>query len=345
MPKTQKDFTIITGQTVHNTLFSDPKKVLRLIKRAYISHYQEQTINPKSTFLRFTDNQDARIIGLPAHLKGKDSISGIKWIASYPDNIKKNMPRASAVLILNNPYNGQAFSCIEAGIISAVRTAASAVNAANHLALKNQRARLGIIGTGLISNYILAFFIYMGWEFDKISLFDLFPEYSKKFSEANDSENLRIKVSTSLEDVIQNSDIIVFSTTAASPYVYDTNLFKHNPLVLNISLRDIGPDIILNACNVVDDPQHIFQENTSLAIALQKSAKTPLLVKSFPEMLAQKKRREKKDQLTIFSPFGLGILDLVLGRYIYQSAKKTNNLIQINNFYYQTKRYKSVKYA
>ena len=43
----------------------------------------------------------------------------------------------------------------------------------------------------------------------------------------------------------------------------DPNTFKAGQVVLNISLRDIAPEIILNACNVFDDVEHCMKANTS----------------------------------------------------------------------------------
>ena len=103
------------------------------MEAAYRLHASGNTINPDSYFLRYPDKPSSRIIALPAHLGGAVQISGIKWISSFPENRASNLARASAVLILNDAATGYPIACIEASLISATRTGASAALAAEHI--------------------------------------------------------------------------------------------------------------------------------------------------------------------------------------------------------------------
>ncbi|MDQ4009458.1 MAG: hypothetical protein M3228_01875 [Actinomycetota bacterium] len=71
-------------------------------------------------------------------MKGPKHTAGIKWIASFPDNYERRLPRASAVVILNDMNTGFPFACIEGSAISAARTAASAALAAELLHSRKQ---------------------------------------------------------------------------------------------------------------------------------------------------------------------------------------------------------------
>src|SRR5882757_5906320 len=118
-PSSPFSFNVITGQTIMRLIQEDMKGCMSVVADCYLAHDEGRSVNPPSFFLRFPDRPNSRIIGLPTHLAEPWELSGIKWIASYPDNVRKGYPRASAVLLLNSHENGYPFACLEASIISA----------------------------------------------------------------------------------------------------------------------------------------------------------------------------------------------------------------------------------
>jgi hypothetical protein len=63
--------------------------------------------------------------------------------------------------------------------------------------------------------------------------------------------------------VIRDSDLVVFATVAARPHVHEVSRFAHHPVVLLISLRDLAPEILLGATNIVDDVEYCLKADTS----------------------------------------------------------------------------------
>jgi len=106
-------FAVVNGKTIQRIIKNVYTQIISVIEQAYRAHHQGETINPPSSFLNFPDKPNARIIALPASLRADFEVSGIKWISSYPDNITHGIPRASAVLILNDRDNGYPFACME----------------------------------------------------------------------------------------------------------------------------------------------------------------------------------------------------------------------------------------
>ena len=124
------ELSIINGKTVFDIIRAHRADCIQIVRDAYLAHARGESVNPDSYFLRFPEKPDCRIIALPAYLGNGFGVAGLKWIASYPANVQRGFPRASAVLVLNNYEIGYPFAILESSIISAARTAASAALAA-----------------------------------------------------------------------------------------------------------------------------------------------------------------------------------------------------------------------
>lgn len=329
-----RGFFVVTGTAVDSILAASSRETLNLIKHTYIAHHEKRTINPDSYFLRFDDNPTARIIALPAALKGSTPISGIKWIASYPDNVRQNLQRASAVLILNDYVTGYPLACIEASNISTARTAASAVIAARALAGKSANGgRLAVIGAGVIARTILQYFYADDWQFSEARVCDLDPQsghhlagYFQQHFEG------KVSVVSGYREAIEESDVVVLATTASTPYIADLDLFRPGQIVLNISLRDLSEDIILNATNIFDDIEHCLKANTSPHLAEIKSGGRAFAHATIAEVLNGSYRPDETRPV-VFSPFGLGVLDLALGQAVYNTSISEGLATALPDFY------------
>ena len=271
-PKTVPPFAVVAGAQVQQVLQGQEKQIVELVEQTYLVHAAGDSVNPPSYFLRFPDRPTSRIIALPASIGGQVKVDGIKWVSSFPDNVASGIPRASAVLILNDPATGYPFACMEGSIISASRTAASAAAAAHWLSRGRGRPRrIGFFGVGLIARYIHTFLKATDWSFDEIGVFDLSGESAEGFKGylERSGTGARVSVHDGPEQLIRNSDLVVFATVAGEPHVHDTTWFAHNPLVLHVSLRDLAPEILLASTNILDDVDHCLKAGTSAHLAEQ----------------------------------------------------------------------------
>lgn len=259
-------FAVIPGGQVQQALAGRERQVAELVEATYRLHGAGDSVNPPSYFLRFPDRPSDRIIALPASLGGPRPVDGLKWISSFPGNVTAGIPRASAVLILNDHDTGYPFACLESSIISATRTAASAAVAADWLTRGRPRpAAAGFIGTGLIARYIHTYLAGTGWTFDQTGVHDPSPASTAGFRGYLEHSGApgRITIYDDPGPLIRASDLIIFATIAGQPHITDPSWFTHNPLVLHISLRDLTPQILLTATNIVDDIDHCLKAATS----------------------------------------------------------------------------------
>ena len=338
-------FAVISGAQVQDALRGRERQITELVEETYRLHGAGDSVNPPSYFLRFPDRPSDRIIALPASIGGKVRVDGLKWISSFQENVAAGIPRASAVLILNDHDTGYPFACLESSIISATRTAASAALAADWLCASRdgrsrpRPARVGFFGVGLIARYIHTLLTGTGWTFDEIGVHDLSAEHAAGFRGYLEKAGPgRITVYEDAEQLIRSSDLVVFATIAGEPHVSDVSWFEHNPVVLHVSLRDLAPEILLASTNLVDDVEHCLKANTSPHLAEQLTGSRDFLAGTLADVMAGRVT-VPAGRPVVFSPFGLGVLDLAVGKYVYDEVTRSGDLHVIDDFFHELKRY------
>ncbi|MFD7834775.1 2,3-diaminopropionate biosynthesis protein SbnB [Streptomyces sp. NPDC059761] len=332
-----RPFVVISGKAVHDAVHGREKELLDLVEHGYRLHGEGKTVNPPSYFLRFPDEPANRIIALPSSVGGDVAVSGIKWISSFPANVGKGIPRASAVVVLNDQETGYPLACLEGSIISAVRTAASAAVAAVKLSEGRPKpTKLGIVGTGLIARFVHIYLKSAGFEFEEIGLFDHSAEHAQGFAGYLERAGAhRTTVHNDMESLVRSADLLLFATTAGTPHVEDPGWFGHHPLVLHVSLRDLSPEVVLDSCNVVDDVEHCLKASTSVHLAEQVTNNRDHVHATLYEVLTGA-FTPPKDRTVVFSPFGLGVLDLVVSRHVYD---RTADGVAVDDFFHELSRY------
>jgi ornithine cyclodeaminase len=332
-------FYVVPGPVVKRVIDDNKKQVFDAVEAAYRLHDSGSTLNPDSYFLRYPGNPNARIIALPAHLGGEVQKSGIKWISSFPANRATNLARASAVLILNDASTGYPLACLEASLISATRTAASAALAAESISPNPFEGTLAIIGTGIIARTTVEWLLFRNWDFRQIKLYDADPNESAHFSKwLRDQCNLPVTIEDCLADATSGSSLILFTTTAADPYLADKELFAHSPTVLHLSLRDIGTNVILASQNIVDDVDHCLKAQTSLHLTEMETGNRNFVSGTLVDVL-EKRFKLDHQRPRIFSPFGLGVLDVAVGNFVLEAAKSYDGTTELPDFFSNSARW------
>ena len=334
-------FAVVSGAQVQQALQGREREIVDLVEATYRVHGAGDSVNPPSYFLRFPDRPTARIIALPASIGGQVRVDGLKWISSFPDNVAAGIPRASAVLILNDHDTGYPFACLESSIISATRTAASAAAAADWLSRGRSRpTRVGFIGVGLIARYIHTFLAGTGWSFDEIGVHDLSADSAAGFRGYLEQSGATspITVHDSTEQLIRSSDLVVFATVSGQPYISDVSWFDHHPVVLHVSLRDLAPEILLASTNIVDDVEHCLKADTSPHLVEQLTGNRDFLLGTLDDVMAGRVTVPTEGTV-VFSPFGLGVLDLAVGKFVYDEVARSGELHVVDDFFHELRRY------
>ena len=246
------------------------------------------------------------------------------------------------MLILNDHDTGYPFAVLESSIISATRTAASAALAADWLSRERGRpTRIGFIGTGLIARYVHTFLAGHRAGRSTRSACSTCPPTAPPGSTATWTGRAPAAGSpctASAEELIRASDLVVFATVAGAPHVHDPAWFAHNPLVLHVSLRDLSPEIILGSTNIVDDVEHCLKADTSPHLAEQRVGNRDFVDGTLADVMAGRVALPA-DRPVVFSPFGLGVLDLAVGKHVYDVVARSGDLQVIDGFFHDLSRH------
>ena len=331
----KNELLLLTADDVDAVLSDADVSALSAVRGAYIAHALGHTSVPPSSFIYLPAAVHNRIIALPSYVDDQEPVMGIKWIASFPGNVKLGMDRASAIVILNSPETGKPEVILEGSKISAVRTAASAAIAAQNLALVDKPITVSLIGCGPINFTIVRFLRVVFGQIDCVCVYDKSLERAMAFAKScRKHYNIpQTEVADDMITALSFSRLISFATTAAAPHVQDLSMCLPGTVILHVSLRDLSPEVILNADNVVDDRDHVCRAQTSLHLAECTSGDRTFIRATLPEILVgQAVARISPYLPIIFSPFGLGILDLAVASLVSKRARKQGKGMSIPFF-------------
>jgi N-[(2S)-2-amino-2-carboxyethyl]-L-glutamate dehydrogenase len=326
---------ILEDQEIRCLLKGRELDLIDTVRRAYQAHARGDSSLPFSSFLRFPDNDRNRIIALPVYLGGEFNKAGLKWIASFPGNRTQGMDRASAVIILNSVETGRPEAMLEGSTISARRTAASAALAAKHFHDDERLNTVGLIGCGLINFEIAKFLLAIWPRIERFVVYDLLEDAAKEFKQkcAKLSDRIEVVISSSIKTVLKNAPLISVATVASNPHIVDLADCSLGSTILNISLRDLAPGVILACDNVVDDVDHVCREQTSIHLTEQLVGNRDFIRCTLGEILnGEAPARRDPNDIVVFSPFGLGVLDIAVASFVADRATAEKRGIRVDSF-------------
>jgi len=290
----------------------------------FVEHAAGHFTAPPSSFLKRPECPHVadRIIGLSAHLGGEFDIEGIKWVSSAHRNPERGLPRASAVIVLNDADTRLPIAVMEGALISALRTAVVQGLAARYLARPDSSVA-GLVGAGRIGGLIL--FVLNQWfpSLEQFNVFDLSRERADRFAAHMQSKGVPVEVVDRFEDALAPADIGVAATTASEAYV-TPDCFKVGSLFMNVSLMDSTFEHVLAADKIVVDDwiQCTHSDRVLARMSREGLISRETIHGEFGEVVnGSIPGRETPDERIFFNPFGLAIEDLAVAKLMYRRAK------------------------
>ncbi|HZO33579.1 MAG TPA: ornithine cyclodeaminase family protein [Gaiellaceae bacterium] len=136
----------------------DPVRALEAVRDAFVAHARGEWTMPPKVYVTNYPAGDFR--AMPA-LGGGHAL--LKWVTSFPGNPARGLPTVTGLVLLSNAETGELEAVLDAGSVTALRTGAAAVLAAETLG-RPDASSASVIGAGVNGRAAAATFVARGRE-------------------------------------------------------------------------------------------------------------------------------------------------------------------------------------
>ena len=143
-----------------------PERALEAVRAAFIAYARGEWTMPPKVYVPAYPEGDFR--AMPALGAGH---ALLKWVTSFPGNPAKGLPTVTGLVLLSDATNGMPKAVLDAGAVTALRTGAAAVLAAETLGRADAETA-AVIGAGVNGEAATQTFIARGrrvqlWDIDR----------------------------------------------------------------------------------------------------------------------------------------------------------------------------------
>jgi alanine dehydrogenase len=143
-----------------------PERALEAVRAAFVAHARGEWTMPPKVYVPAYPEGDFR--AMPALGAGH---ALLKWVTSFPGNPAKGLPTVTGLVLLSDSTNGMPKAVLDAGAVTALRTGAAAVLAAETLGRADAETA-AVIGAGVNGEAAAQTFIARGrhvqlWDIDR----------------------------------------------------------------------------------------------------------------------------------------------------------------------------------
>lgn len=299
----------------------DWPSVITVIREACHAMARNDYAQPVKPYLRYR-NRKNRIIAMPGFVGGETELAGIKWIASFPDNIHKGIRRAHSITILNDAGTGQPIGIINTPLISGIRTAGVSGLMVERWMEHTRRdsIKLGMTGWGPIGRlHAEMLFAILGDRVESMNVYDIRPRNKET---AGLSHPGKIRFCDSWQEAFKEADIFVTCTVSDKPYI--NSIPKKGSLHLNVSLRDYEASWIKYAdMIIVDDWEEVCREGTDIEMMHLNYGLSKDQVYNIVQIVTGNDLQKLSASETVmFNPMGMSVFDIAVAANFLNTARK-----------------------
>jgi len=287
-----------------------PERAVDAVRDAFVAYARGEWSMPPKVYVPAYPAGDFR--AMPALGGG---YAALKWVTSFPGNPARGLPTVTGLVVLSNASDGSLVAVFDAAAVTAIRTGAAAVLAAETLGAGSAPA--AVVGAGVNGRAAARTFLARG---RGVVLWDLDEERARSAA-----AQLGAGVAASPEEAL-GADVVVTVTPGHEVLFTDGSLRAGQHVSLmgadGPGKAEIAVGELVRAHTFCDDWEQA-SHNGELAHAVEAGALAREQVTELGAVLdGTAEGRRNDDEITVFDSTGLAIQDLAIALAALERASE-----------------------
>ena len=286
-----------------------PKEAYDAVRDAFVAYARGEWTMPPKVYVANYPAGDFR--AMPA-LGGGYAL--LKWVTSFPGNPARGLPTVTGLVLLSDAEDGRLVAVLDAASVTALRTAAAAVLAADTLGRPDASSH-AVIGCGVNGAETARMFVSRGakplvWDIDQARRNEL-------------ADRLEVEVARSAEEALACD--IVATVTPGFEALYGPGSLRPGQHVSLMGADGPGKAEVaieeLRRARLFCDDWEQASHGGELAAAVEAGAVRRVDVTELGAVLiGAAEGRQSASDITLFDSTGLAIQDLAVATVAYANA-------------------------
>ena len=275
-----------------------PERAVEAVRDAFVAYARGEWTMPPKVYVPAYPAGDFR--AMPA-LGGGHAL--LKWVTSFPGNPAQGLPTVTGLVLLSDASNGMLVAALDAGAVTALRTGAAAVLAAETLGRNGPAA---VIGAGVNGRAVVRTFVARG---RRVLLYDVDTERARAAAAELGAEAVAREEALAADVVVTVTPgrEIVFPEGSLRTGQHVSLMGADGPGKAEIAVEEMA------RVRMFSDDWEQASHNGDLAHAVEAGRVTRDDVTQLGDVLAgNAEGRRSDDEITAFDSTGLAIQDLAV---------------------------------
>jgi alanine dehydrogenase len=279
-----------------------PDRAVDVVRDAFVAYARGEWTMPSKVYVPAYPAGDFR--AMPA-LGGGFAL--LKWVTSFPGNPELGLPTVTGLVLVSDASNGMPVAVLDAGAVTALRTGAAAVLAAEVLG-RGDAATASVIGAGVNGRAAARTFVARGrsvsvWDVDLDRAESAAVDFGAEVAESREAA-----LAADLVVTVTPGHEVVFREESLAPGQHASLMGADGPGKAEIAVEELA------RVHVFCDDWEQASHNGDLVHAVEAGAFGRERVTELGAVLTgNAEGRSAADEITVFDSTGLAIQDLAIG--------------------------------